>query len=247
MLSLLSDAAIAGKVFDGGTHKELLEEIVLMARRVVGACGATLFLIDLETEELVVELVHGGSEKELENLRLPVGRGIAGYVAATGQALAVENVQNDVRWAQDVGAKMTYRPDRILGVPLIRDDEIIGVLELIDKEDGASFSVDDIDSVSRFAIMAAIALEQSKTASTLTWVLRAALADLGDGRKTLSKVSLDQAKRLEHDPEHHQQLAVAARLGRILRAGPAERRLCLELVESLLAFRQVSTEEQSDP
>ena len=213
VMALLSDAAIASKVFEGDTHKELIQEIVLMARQVVGARGATLFLIDLATEELVVELFHGGSEKEVDNLRLPIGQGIAGYVVATGEALAVENAQNDTRWAQAIGAKMTYRPDRILGIPLIHDNEVIGVLELIDKEDGTPFSAEDLESVSRFAIMAAISVQQSKTASTLTWMLRAALTGLNDGEKLHSEVSLEQASRLADDPEHRKQLLVAARLG----------------------------------
>src|SRR6185436_10205707 len=97
--------------------------------------------------------------------RVPLGRGIAGYVAATGQPIAITDAAQDPRFARDIGHAVGYVPRTILCVPLYLNGRVIGVLELLDKAGAASFSSEDMDLLVRFANLAALALDQSRLMS----------------------------------------------------------------------------------
>ena len=67
-------------------------------------------------------------------LRLPVGRGIAGWTVASGQAIAVADVHADRRFDREAAASTGYLPTTILAVPIEDDDGPVGVLEVLDRE-----------------------------------------------------------------------------------------------------------------
>jgi hypothetical protein len=66
--------------------------------------------------ELRFEVALGGRSEKVENLRLPLGEGLAGYVASTGQPLAVSNVEHDARFAAAFAQKVAYIPKTVLCV-----------------------------------------------------------------------------------------------------------------------------------
>src|SRR5215211_6214204 len=70
-------------------YTELLDMIVTTAAQVLQSRAASLFLIDHETQELVFEVALGESASVARRYRVPLGQGIAGWVAATGQPLAI--------------------------------------------------------------------------------------------------------------------------------------------------------------
>ncbi|MGN6755065.1 MAG: GAF domain-containing protein, partial [Thermomicrobiales bacterium] len=73
----------------------LLEQIVQTAMHVLRARAGSLYLLDEETDELIFEVALGERATPLRGQRIPLGQGIAGWVAATGQAIAVADVQQD--------------------------------------------------------------------------------------------------------------------------------------------------------
>jgi GAF domain-containing protein len=98
--ALIASAA-AGVIAAPVTHSRLLELIVETAAQVIAANAASLFLIDEDTEELVFAVALGGKAEEVKNLRIPLGHGIAGLVAASGQPMAISDAQSDPRQASD--------------------------------------------------------------------------------------------------------------------------------------------------
>src|SRR5262245_13687986 len=81
--------AVTERALRPTSHDELLELIVRTAMRVISAEAAALLLTDPATNTLVFEVVLGGGGQAVARERIPIGQGIAGWVALTGEPLAV--------------------------------------------------------------------------------------------------------------------------------------------------------------
>ena len=99
----------------------------------------SLFVLDEDHEELVFQVALGEKAETIKNFRVPLGRGIAGYVAVTGQPIAIADASQDPRFARDIGQAIGYVPRTLLCVPLYLSGRVIGVLELLDKAGGMPF------------------------------------------------------------------------------------------------------------
>lgn len=95
------------------------------------ACSCALALEDGGELEFVA--ADGAGAENIVGVRLPVSRGIAGFVALSGQPIAIGDVARDERFARDVAEATEYVPTAILAAPLLDDQgETIGVLEVLD-------------------------------------------------------------------------------------------------------------------
>src|SRR5437773_2015390 len=159
---VLVQAAVAGTIAAPVSHSRLLEMIVETAARVITSKAAALFLLDQQTQELVFEVALGQKAEEVRKFRIPVGHGIAGLVAASGQPTATSGA-GDPRQARDIAQSVGYVPNTILCVPLFYAERVIGVLELLDKADDVSYSMADMQVLALFANLAAVAIDQSPT------------------------------------------------------------------------------------
>jgi transcriptional regulator with GAF, ATPase, and Fis domain len=158
---LLTSSTLVGLVLSPFSLSHLLEMIVQTATRFLNVRASSLFLIDEAAQDLVFEVAIGPAAAEVKHFRVPLGHGIAGLVALTGQPMAIANAQHDARMATDIAFAVNYIPATILCVPLFYDERIIGVLELLDRQDGDPFDPADIEISGQFANIAAIAIAQS--------------------------------------------------------------------------------------
>jgi GAF domain-containing protein len=182
----LTLAAAAGTIATPVDHSRLLEMIVETAAHIISAPAASLFLIDEEAGDLVFEVALGEKAADVKRFRVPLGHGIAGLVAATGQPMAVSNAQGDPRHAGEIARSVGYLPQSILCVPLMHDDQVIGVLELLDKQGAPSFSPADTEALGRFANLAAVAIAQSSTHRNLVALIREVLRSPGESGSSVS-------------------------------------------------------------
>ncbi len=111
---------------------ELLTGIVAATRERLGAAACSVAL--LEGDELVFRAAAGVGAAEVIGVRLPVGRGIAGWAVASGQAIAVADVNVDRRFDRETAASTGFLPTSILAVPVEDDDGPRGVLEVLDRQ-----------------------------------------------------------------------------------------------------------------
>jgi GAF domain-containing protein len=233
-------AAAAIAIGASTSFGELFELIVETAIDVLSASAGSLLLLDEDTNELVFEVAVGGASEEVRRLRIPLGHGIAGGVAVSGQPLAVAHVEEDPRWAADVGERVGYRPTNLLCVPLFSEDRVIGVLELLDKRGAPSFTAGDIHTLSAFATMAAITIEQSRTQRNVGALIAAVLASpdavgarWGDElRRRLHQFG----GMLEGDPVFRDSLELAHLVQTIARAGEDELVACRKLLHGFADY-----------
>jgi signal transduction histidine kinase len=127
----------------------------------LGAVAGTLFLVEGPERELVFRVVKG-SKETLLGRRLPAGTGIVGEVASTRQAQIVNRVELYENWFQGIDAATGLKTRSILAVPLVKQHESIGVLELINKRDKSNFHDRDVAMLEAFAGQAVVALENAR-------------------------------------------------------------------------------------
>jgi len=137
---------------------KLLNVIMETALKIVDGDRGTLYLID-EAKQMLWSKVYIGTEHV--RIELPLGKGIAGYVAATGDILNIEDAYLDPRFNPDFDRMTGYSTKTILCMPMRnKDDKIIGVFQLLNKRKGV-FTADDQSFIESLSIHAAIALENA--------------------------------------------------------------------------------------
>ncbi len=140
---------------------DLLTVILDIAKELVGAEGASLLLADEETDDLIFNIVQGG-RGEIKGDRLPKGVGIAGHVAETGEAIIVNDAQNDPRFFKEIDDKYNYHTKNIIAVPMRVMNRMVGVLEAINSVDRDGFDEWDMKLMNYLAELAAIAISNRK-------------------------------------------------------------------------------------
>jgi GAF domain-containing protein len=141
------------------TQRRLLQSIVEVARSVFMAAASSVFLVDRTDGTLVFEAVAGEGEEKLVGTRFPGGTGIAGWVAAAGQPLLVDDVSGSPQFARDAAQSTGYVPRSIMAAPLIRDGECIGVLEVLDRGTRPRGDLGDVDLLGLLATEVSTALD----------------------------------------------------------------------------------------
>ncbi|UCG07141.1 MAG: sigma 54-interacting transcriptional regulator [Desulfobacterales bacterium] len=141
---------------------QLLELIIETATRMMDAKASSLLLLDPRTKKLYFKVATGAKKEDVKRFEIELGQGIAGYVAQTGESLLIPDVSKDPRWYKEISESIGFRTRSIACVPLKVMDEIIGVVEIIDKADGRSISNDDLKILSVFADLAALAIGNAR-------------------------------------------------------------------------------------
>ncbi len=155
----LRAAVAAGVAGSEAGYRSLLQSTVEVARAIFGAKASSVFLLDEETDELVFEAVAGEGAETLVGQRFPSSQGVAGWVLVTRQPLVIENVSEDPRFAKEVAESTGYVPQGLMAVPLLHEEQALGVLEVLDRPQRTQFSLVEMDLLGLFANQAAIALD----------------------------------------------------------------------------------------
>jgi serine phosphatase RsbU (regulator of sigma subunit)/CRP-like cAMP-binding protein len=138
---------------------ELLKVILGIALKIVNSENGTVYLVDKKRREIWSKVFEAS---EPINIRLPLGKGIAGYVAATGDTLNIPDAYLDARFNPEVDKKTGYHTKTILCMPMKnKDGEIVGVFQLFNKHHG-TFSSEDENAIKALSVHAAIAIERAR-------------------------------------------------------------------------------------
>ena len=138
---------------------KLLGVILETALGLVEGDRGTVYVVDREKQQLWSRAVKGGRRI---GIRLPMGSGIAGFVAATGDTLNIPDAYFDPRFNPEIDRKSGYRTQSILCMPMKnKEGVIVGVFQLLNKH-GGSFTRDDETILEALSVHAAIALENAR-------------------------------------------------------------------------------------
>jgi GAF domain-containing protein len=230
IVRLLASLEAGGRAVLVHRSRDLLQSIVDAAAQIFGAAAASIALIDAVQQRIVFQVAYGAGKENVIGLSIPLDHGIAGYVVMTGQPISVSDVRRDPRFNQDFASSTGYVPQSILATPLLVDDRVIGVMEVLDKIDAASFGMQDMDLLGVFARQAAIAIHQAQQYDHLGMALVDGLRRLAveDGSNDLAQTLAAAAV----EPLAPDLLQIADQFNALSRLGSAEQRACLEVLQA---------------
>jgi len=140
----------------------LLNLILDKAMELLDTEAGTFMLTVEDTGELEFRVVRGPTSHDLIGTRLPIGTGLAGTAAQTGRPILVNKVQEDKRWFNQVDAASDFQTQSILTAPLLRQSAVLGVVQVINKRNGAPFNEEEQTLLTAFAGQAVVALENAR-------------------------------------------------------------------------------------
>ena len=138
-------------------REELYETILLKSSELVGAQQGSLMILDNKNNLLSIKAVRGMDKALADGLRVKVGEGISGAIAAKGVPVIVRDIEDEVpSWKN----RPRYRTKSFISIPLKLESRVIGVINVSDKLSGGTFSEEDLHLLLSFANYASIAIER---------------------------------------------------------------------------------------
>ncbi|MBN1225664.1 MAG: GAF domain-containing protein [Deltaproteobacteria bacterium] len=142
--------------------KPLLHKVMSLTEQLLKNEVSAVMLLDPLKRELFWEVSRGDKSDLFEGkLTLPLGRGIAGNVALTGEAVLLNDVYQDPRWDSSYDKKTGFRTRSMICVPIKFHDEILGIIEVINKKEG-NFTFRDLRILEALAVQTGVAIENAK-------------------------------------------------------------------------------------
>ncbi len=143
---------------------KLLGVILDTAVNALDADRGTLYLVDKTKKELWSKVWQGENVVEI---RLPVGKGVAGHVAESGKTINITDAYTDPHFNPEIDQKTGYHTNNMLCMPLRnKDGAIIGVFQLLNKQQGV-FDDDDEQFIEALSAHASVALENARLAQEM--------------------------------------------------------------------------------
>jgi len=134
-----------------GDTKISLNHLTDLAAEIMNCEAASIMLINERENVLEFVVVTGEKRHRLETIKVPMGEGIAGWVAVHGKPQIVNDTKDDKRFTGKVDKESGFETRKILAVPMILDSDIIGVLEVINTKDKHDFKNEDLQTLNDMA------------------------------------------------------------------------------------------------
>lgn len=223
--------------------RKAIDDLLQMANRAVNSAVASVLIRDGDEGGLRFLTATSGVTEALLELRLPPGAGIAGMVYSTTQPMAVSDVAQEGSFWSEADRRTGFKTVTLLATPLRAENELVGVLEFINRPGEPPyppFTPAEMDRGARLAEPIAQLVEAYEIAqlveSLFNFSIRSSLT-------TTSHAQRQEAERewLASNPTvgaHRDLLTIWLSLRDVINAGDAERKLCRELLESVERFAQ---------
>lgn len=140
---------------------ELLAAILDVARRVMGAEASSLFLVDERTGDLELTIARGKCPCAIATpVKIPRGKGIAGWVKQRRQSLLVEDAYDDPRFYSEMDRSTGFITRSLIAVPLFQDAQDIGVLEVLNPLEKPAFDNLDLEAFQAYGNLVATSIRK---------------------------------------------------------------------------------------
>lgn len=239
LLEAVAARAQAATTLEPPGGAAVLRSIVEATVELFDAEAASIALYDRAADRLVFRVAAGAQGQGVVGVSIAPHEGVAGYVFSTGQPMAIADVAADPRFGVDTAQRTGYVPRSLLAVPLVDDDDSLGVLEILDRRDAGGFGLREVELASVFARQATVAIRATRLEHDTATLLREALRTLEPGRSGDPSQAIDEivaAATSALDGESGTPLwALADRVARLRAADPEQVGLLVELLDVLLA------------
>jgi len=177
---------------------ELSNLIIEKANLLLKSRSWSLLLMDEDTQELVFDVVVSEVAEDLRGTRLPIGQGIAGWVAENREPVLAPDVMSDCRFSGAMDRLVGFETRSIVCVPVQFQNNLIGVMQLVNSVDDLAFNENDLALLSAIADYIAIGISNARNFSKVReLVITDDLTGLYNARyfDELLDIELSRAKR----------------------------------------------------
>ncbi len=201
----------------------LLKNILRSAVEILNCEAGSLLMLDEQNDELVFRVVLGPVASELEGQRMPSTKGVVGKSFQTRQPVIVNDVRSSKEWFSKPDKITGFVTRSLLVVPLIVKDTVMGVIEVVNRNDGSNFNPDDQELLSAFASQAAVAIENARLYTLTDQALSAKVEELSVmqriDRELNTSLDVSRAMTITLDWAMRQSAAEAGLVGVVLDEG----------------------------
>jgi signal transduction protein with GAF and PtsI domain len=219
-----------------------IENLLTVTASEMNSEEASVLVRDGEAGDLRFLSAIGKVADQLKNLRVPAGKGIAGFVFSSGQPMAVADAGEEETFYAEVDKQTGYSTQTILATPLRHNGEVIGVLEYINRIGEPPFEAFTPGEMDKAALFAE-ALASLVNAYELAKLFRELGDKMVEGEKIAIYTEVRQwLSQLRSAAEHKEMLDLAILIREIASRGEAEREMCRELLEAIVKFSDSKNE-----
>lgn len=219
-----------------------IENLLKISAAEINSEEASVLVRDGDAGDLRFLTAIGRVAEHLKTLTVPAGKGIAGFVFSSGQPMALTDVGDEDTFYAEVDKQTGYSTQTILATPLRHDGEIIGVLEYVNRVGEPPYkpyTAEEMDKVALFAEAVASLVNAYESAKLFR--------DLGDKMVSAPENLKYEEMRewvtnLRETTDHKEMIELAIIVRELAGRGDAERRMCREILESVLKYSDGETE-----
>ncbi|NIS79196.1 MAG: GAF domain-containing protein [Anaerolineales bacterium] len=146
---------------------QLLQKIIQVACELTDSQEASILLYDRTSGDLRFQAVADHQRTDLLNVSVPLETSAAGLVFTKVKPIVIQDATNDPRIYRQIDQKLNFRTQSLLGVPLIVEQEPIGVLEAVNKKSDGNYTEDDLAILETLASQASIAIHNASLLNKL--------------------------------------------------------------------------------
>ncbi len=223
--------------------KRSIENLLQLAAAGVGSDEASVLVRDGNKGGLKFLIAIGEVADKVMKVRIPPGKGIAGFVFSSGQPMAVTDVAQEETFYAEVDRATGYSTQTILATPLRASGEIVGVLEFVNRLGDPPyepFSPDEMDKAAHYADAIATLVDAYEAAGMVE-ILFERMVGGKKGQSTEGAEVRKWLKKVRSAPEHRDLMLMAVSLRDIASRGDAERELCRNMLDALARYTDKSS------
>lgn len=156
--AILNAVSIVSSAMDSD---DILQHILQQLTLLLNADAASIFLINEATHTLDMKIATNLSKEQINSIKLPLGKGLVGCAAMTGELINSKNAKKDKRFYNSIDKQTGLSTNSILTVPLKIDSKIVGAGQVLNKKNHRSFTKEDELVIIEFAKLASIVLNKA--------------------------------------------------------------------------------------
>jgi len=219
-----------------------IENLLRISAAEMHSAEASVIIRDGGSGDLRFLSAIGKVAEQLIDLKIPAGKGIAGFVFSSGQPMAISDVGEEESFYAEVDRHTGYSTQTILATPLKFNGEIVGVIEYVNRtEDAASeaFTADEMDKAAIFAEAVAALVNAYESAKVFRDLGSKMLSENEKSKFVELSAWLDG---LRETVEHKEMIELAMRVREVAGRGEAERRMCMEILDAVIRYSDTNRE-----
>lgn len=222
-----------------------LKHLLSVAAATLDCDEASIIVREGDAGDLKFMCAIGEVADELLKVKIPPGKGIAGFVFESGQPMIVADTGQESAFYSDIDRLTGYSTQTLLATPLRADGRIIGVLEFVNRVGDPPyrpFSADEMDRGAYFATAISPLVEAYEIAGLVESLFERAMeqarASSSDDGQKMSESLRQWLKKTRATSEHRDLMLLAVTLRDIASRGDAEREMCRDVLSALARFTE---------